>query len=108
MDPFSGERKFHCGIDISVNEGTGIRAAAEGRVIFSGWKEGYGNAVIVRHRNGYITVYAHNSKNMAQQDALVKKGEIIALSGQTGAVTGAHLHFEIRKYLTPLNPLRFL
>jgi len=107
-DPFSGERKFHCGIDISVNEGTRIRAAADGRVIFSGWKEGYGNAVIVRHRNGYITVYAHNSKNMAEQDALVKKGEIIALSGQTGAVTGAHLHFEIRKYLTPLNPLRFL
>jgi murein DD-endopeptidase MepM/ murein hydrolase activator NlpD len=107
-DPFSGDRKFHCGIDISANEGTPVRAAAEGAVIFSGWKDGYGLVVILRHERGYITVYAHNSRNLVEEGAAVKRGQTLALSGQTGAVTGAHVHFEIRKYLTPLNPLRFL
>jgi murein DD-endopeptidase MepM/ murein hydrolase activator NlpD len=107
-DPFSGKRAFHCGIDISVNEGTPIRASSAGRVIFSGWKEGYGRVVILRHEGGYITVYAHNSKNKVNVNDRVDTGEIIALSGKTGAVTGAHLHFELRKYVTPLNPMRFL
>ena len=107
-DPFDGKRKFHCGIDISANEGTRVKAACNGTVIFSGWKDGYGKVVILRHGNGYITVYAHNSKNMVEQGENVKEGQVIALSGQTGATTGAHLHFEIRKYLTPLNPLRLL
>ena len=108
MDPFSGNRSFHCGIDISTNLGTPVHAARDGRVIFSGWKPGYGNVVIVRHDGGYISVYAHNSKNVAAVDGIVRSGELIAYSGMTGAVTGAHLHFELRKYVTPLNPLRFL
>lgn len=107
-DPFYGQRQFHCGIDISANVGTPIKAAAAGRVIFSGWKAGYGNCVILRHDRGFITVYAHNSKNLASVDSEVKQGELLAYSGMTGAVTGAHLHFEIRKYVNPLNPLRFL
>lgn len=107
-DPFSGKRAFHCGIDISVNEGTPIRASSGGRVIFSGWKDGYGKVVILRHEGGYITVYAHNSKNRVAVNDRVHAGDTIALSGKTGAVTGAHLHFEIRKYVTPLNPMRFL
>ncbi|TFH42240.1 MAG: M23 family metallopeptidase [Chrysiogenales bacterium] len=107
-DPFSGKREFHCGVDISANVGTPIRSAANGRVIFSGWKDGYGKVVIVRHEGGYITVYAHNSINLAVEDTMVKQGEVIARSGMTGAVTGAHLHFELRKYINPLNPLRFL
>ncbi|HOT43783.1 MAG TPA: M23 family metallopeptidase [Spirochaetota bacterium] len=107
-DPLYGERQFHCGIDISANVGTPVKAAASGRVIFSGWKAGYGNCVILRHENGFITVYAHNSKNLASVDGDVKQGEVLAYSGMTGAVTGAHLHFEIRKYVNPLNPLRFL
>ncbi|MCP4132375.1 MAG: M23 family metallopeptidase [bacterium] len=108
LDPFSKKRKFHCGIDISANIGTPIKAAAAGRVIFSGWKEGYGKVVVIRHTNGYISVYAHNSKNLVKVKQKVKKRQKIARSGNTGAVTGAHLHFEIRKYLTPLNPLRLL
>jgi len=107
-DPLYGQRQFHCGIDISANVGTPVRAAAPGKVIFSGWKAGYGNCVILRHENGFITVYAHNSRNLASADGDVKQGETIAYSGMTGAVTGAHLHFEIRKYVNPLNPLRFL
>lgn len=107
-DPFSGKRSFHCGIDISANVGTAIRASAGGRVIFSGWKSGYGKVVIIRHRGGYITVYAHNSKNLVKKNDTVRRGSLVARSGMTGAVTGAHLHFEIRKYVTPLNPMRLL
>lgn len=107
-DPLSRRRSFHCGIDISANVGTPVRAADGGRVLFSGWKPGYGNCVILRHEGGYITVYAHNSKNIAVSDGEVGRGEVIAHSGMTGAVTGAHLHFEIRKYVNPLNPKRFL
>ncbi len=107
-DPFSGKQSFHCGIDISANSGTRIRAAENGRVIFSGWKSGYGKVVILRHEGGYISVYAHNSKNKVSKNDRINKGQLIAYSGMTGAVTGAHLHFEIRKYLTPLNPLRIL
>lgn len=107
-DPLNGGRQFHCGIDISANLGTKVRAAADGRVIYNGWKAGYGNVVIVRHDGGYITVYAHNSKNLAPEESMVKRGDTIAESGMTGAVTGAHLHFEIRKYVNPLNPLRLL
>lgn len=107
-DPIYGQRQFHCGIDISANVGTPVHAAADGRVIFSGWKPGYGNCVIIRHDNGFITVYAHNSKNLVEGDSEIKQGALVAYSGMTGAVTGAHLHFEIRKYVNPLNPLRFL
>ncbi len=108
MDPFSRTRKFHCGIDISVEPETPVKAAANGKVIFSGWKDGYGNMVVIKHENGYITVYAHNKSNIAAVDDEILKGDTIALSGMTGAVTGAHVHFEIRKYLTALNPLRLM
>lgn len=107
-DPFSGRKSFHCGIDISSDVGMPVKAAYDGNVIFSGWKDGYGLVVIVKHRDGYITVYAHNSKNNVNENDVVRKGDIVALTGMTGAVTGAHLHFEVRKYLTPLNPLRML
>lgn len=107
-DPFSKKRQFHCGIDISANIGKRIKASAGGKVIFSGWKHGYGKVVIIRHKYGYITVYAHNSRNLVKQGKRVNRGDVIAFSGNTGAVTGAHLHFEIRKYVTPLNPTRLL
>lgn len=108
VDPFTRDRRFHCGIDISANVGTPVRAAGNGRVIFNGWKPGYGKVVIVRHEGGYITVYAHNSRNVSPVDSEVGRGAVIAYSGMTGAVTGAHLHFEVRKYVNPLNPKRFL
>ena len=61
-----------------------------------------------KHENGYITVYAHNRSNEVREGEAVRLGQRIALSGMTGLVTGAHLHFEVRKYLTPLNPMRML
>lgn len=106
--PFSGDKKFHCGLDIGAEVGTVIKSAGEGTVIFSGWKDGYGNMIVISHKNNYITVYAHNNKNFVDVHEKVKKGQKIALSGKTGAVTGAHLHFEIRKGIVPLNPLRIL
>ena len=107
-DPFSGKIKFHCGIDIGAKVGSPIRAAAEGKVIYSGWKGGYGKVVIIKHKKGYLSVYAHNNKNLVKKNDRVPKGKVIAYTGMTGAVTGPHLHFEIRKYLTPLNPLKIL
>lgn len=106
--PFSGDRKFHCGLDIGAEEGTVVRAAGEGKVIFSGWKEAYGNMIVISHKNNYLTIYAHNSRNLVDVNETINKGQKIALSGKTGAVTGAHLHFEIRKGIVPLNPLRIL
>jgi murein DD-endopeptidase MepM/ murein hydrolase activator NlpD len=107
-DPFSGEKRFHNGIDISAEIGTPVKAAADGEVIFAGWKDDYGKLVVVRHDNGYISVYGHNSEFKVSEGDKVQKGQILSLSGMTGAVTGAHLHFELQKYQTPLNPLRML
>ncbi len=108
ISPISKRKKFHCGIDISVPCGTPVKAARTGKVIFSGWKQGYGRVVIMRHDKGYISVYAHNKRNIVRKGDRVRSGKVIAYSGKSGAVTGPHLHFELRKYLTPLNPLRFL
>ena len=108
ISPISNLRRFHCGIDVAASEGTPVRASLDGRVILSGWKDGYGWVVILRHANGYITVYAHNLRNLVLEGDYIKSGRVVSLSGNSGAVTGPHLHFELRKYLTPLNPLRFL
>ncbi len=108
VSPIYGEEMFHNGIDICVIEGTSVKAAAAGKVIFSGWKEGYGNMVVIRHENNYLTVYAHLAESKVAEHQQVKQNQEIALSGNTGLTTGAHLHFEIRKYDTPLNPVRML
>jgi len=106
--PISGKRSFHTGMDIGCSMETPVRAAAAGKVIFSGWKDVFGNTVIIRHRDGYISVYAHHKTNTVRENDTVKAGDVIARSGTSGASTGPHLHFEIRKHLTPLNPRRFL
>ncbi len=107
-NPLGKGRQFHCGLDISCDVGTPVRASLDGTVIYSGWKDGYGNVVVLKHDKGYISVYGHNSNNLVQEGDTVQKGQVIAHSGMTGSVTGAHVHFEFRKYLTPLNPLRYL
>lgn len=106
--PISKTRKFHCGIDIGAVKGTSVIAAKKGKIIYSGWKDGYGKLIVIEHDNNYISVYAHLSKLLVKKGDEVKLKEKIALSGATGLVTGPHLHFEIRKYLTPLNPMKFL
>lgn len=107
-DPFSGKKRFHNGLDISAEIGTPVKAVADGEVIFSGWKDDYGNLIVLRHKNGYVSVYGHNSELKVEEGAEVKQGDLISLSGMTGLATGGHLHLEIQKYQTPLNPLRML
>jgi murein DD-endopeptidase MepM/ murein hydrolase activator NlpD len=103
-----GNRR-HDGIDISAPVGTPIRAADSGRVVYSDNKmRGYGNLIIIEHRDNFFTIYAHNKENLVEEEVLVKRGDIIARVGRTGNATGPHLHFEIRKGSKPLNPVRFL
>lgn len=101
-------RRFHGGIDISAAAGTSVYAAAGGEVVYSGKLSGYGNVVIVRHGDGYSTLYAHNQRNHARERQWVRRGDLIATVGQTGRTTGPNLHFEIRKDEVARNPLYFL
>jgi len=103
-DPFSGERTFHYGVDIASPAGSGIFAAGKGRVVFSGWKKGYGNVVEIEHGDGFSTLYAHNEKNLVKEGEEVSHYQLIALVGDTGKSTGAHLHYEVKKNGEVINP----
>jgi murein DD-endopeptidase MepM/ murein hydrolase activator NlpD len=97
------------GIDLAVPEGTPIKAADDGVVAYaSNELRGYGNLVLIRHSSGYITAYAHASKILVKRGETVKRGQVIAESGETGNVKSPELHFEIRKGASPLDPTRFL
>jgi len=96
-DPIDGMVRDHKGVDIATPEGTPVRPVADGVVVFSGYRQGYGNTVIVRHGNGMITLYAHNSINLKGEGEPVDRGSTIAFSGSTGRTTGPHLHFEAWK-----------
>jgi len=99
----------HDGIDISASKGTPIRAAADGRVIFSDWGPGgYGRLVIIQHAGNLVTVYAHNHENLVRADQSVQRGDIIASVGRSGRATGYHLHFEVRRKTVPVSPWQFL
>lgn len=100
--------RFHEGIDIAAPHGTPVLAAADGQVIFSGALRGYGKVVIVRHAGGYHTLYAHNAVNHAKAGQVVRRGARLARVGQSGRVTGASLHFEVRKNNLARNPRRYL
>lgn len=96
-DPIDGQLRHHNGVDIAVPEGTPVKPVAPGVVTFSGFRGGYGNMVIVAHDDGMVTIYAHNSVNLAAAGERVTSGATIALSGSTGRSTGPHLHFEAWK-----------
>jgi murein DD-endopeptidase MepM/ murein hydrolase activator NlpD len=97
------------GINIAVPEGTNIQAAEGGVVAYAGNElKGYGNLVLVRHAGGYVTAYAHASQLMVKRGDTVKRGDVIAKAGQTGAVQSPQLHFEVRKGATALDPNKFL
>lgn len=93
-DPFDGKLKHHNGLDIAAPTGTPVKPVAPGTVIFSGWKKGYGNTVILDHHDGMVTIYAHHASNNVSVGEPVDPGTVIALSGSTGRSTGPHLHFE--------------
>ena len=96
------------GINLAVPEGTPIKAAEDGVVAYAGNElKGYGNLVLVRHSNGFVTAYAHASEILVKRGETVKRGQVIAHSGQTGNVTSPQLHFEIRKGSTPVDPAQY-
>jgi murein DD-endopeptidase MepM/ murein hydrolase activator NlpD len=97
------------GINLAVPEGTPIKAAEDGVVAYAGNElKGYGNLVLVRHSNGYVSAYANASELLVKRGESVKRGQVIAHSGQTGSVTSPQLHFEIRKGSSPVDPMQFL
>ncbi|SHH30347.1 LysM peptidoglycan-binding domain-containing M23 family metallopeptidase [Bradyrhizobium erythrophlei] len=101
--------KSNDGINLAVPEGTPVKAAEDGIVAYSGNElKGYGNLVLVRHANGYVTAYAHASELLVKRGDTIKRGQVIAKSGQSGEVGSPQLHFEIRKGSTPVDPLQFL
>jgi murein DD-endopeptidase MepM/ murein hydrolase activator NlpD len=100
--------RMHEGIDIAVGEGTPVRAAAAGTVIYAGWMSGYGNLVAVDHGDGRSTAYAHNSSLAVSVGQSVAVGEIVSYSGNTGNSTGPHVHFEVRVNGSAVDPLGYL
>ena len=108
IDPFTGERALHEGVDFGAQVGTTIVAAASGVIITVEAHPEYGNMVEIDHGNGLTTRYAHTSKIWVKVGALVRRGQKIAAVGTTGRTTGPHLHFEVRQNGIALNPYRFL
>ncbi len=100
--------RAHLGVDFGARKGTPVRAAGSGRVVFAGRKGGYGNVVIIRHKDGYKTLYAHLSKfrRGIRRGKRVKQGQIIGYVGSTGLSSGPHLHFGLYKNNRPINPLK--
>lgn len=106
--PFTGLRERHEGWDIGARSGSAIRATADGLVVVAGREHGYGKMVEVDHGYGLITRYGHNSKNLAKVGSRVKRGQIIALVGNTGRSTGPHLHYEVLLNGVPMNPKNYI
>jgi len=97
------------GINISVPEGTSIRAAESGVVAYAGNElKGYGNLVLIRHDNGWVTAYAHGKELLVKRGDTVRRGDVIAKAGQTGSVTSPQLHFELRKGASAVDPMKYL
>jgi murein DD-endopeptidase MepM/ murein hydrolase activator NlpD len=108
IDPFTGQRAFHEGIDAVAVQGTAIRAAAGGIVVYSDFHPQYGNMIEIDHGNDLVSRYAHALKRMVKVGDVVVRGVKIAEVGMTGRATGPHLHFEVRQRGAPVNPARFL
>lgn len=106
--PFTGKWAMHQGVDVSWWPGAPIRATADGVVLFSGMKGGYGRTIQVQHEYGFQTLYGHLSRIVAYEGKHVKKGEIIGFLGRTGRATGFHLHYEVRIGTTAVDPMIFM
>ena len=106
--PVLGYTKMHTGIDFAAPRGTPIRAAGDGIIKYAAWRGGYGRAIIIKHDNGYETLYAHQTRfaRGIRKGVRVRQGQVIGYVGATGRVTGPHLHYEVRKNGKRINPLR--
>lgn len=105
--PYTGKLKHHRGIDIRAPRGTPIYSPARGVVVFSGWKNGYGNVVCIDHQNGYVTLIAHNHRNFVRVGQEVDRTTKIATVGATGRATGPHMHIEVTLNGRQVNPEQF-
>ncbi|MGL5721294.1 MAG: peptidoglycan DD-metalloendopeptidase family protein [Brevinema sp.] len=103
--PFGLGRRLHAGVDLAAPIGTPVHAAREGKVVFAGSSGNYGLMIRIQHNNGFSTVYAHLSRINVQEGAWVSANQRIGDVGNTGRSTGPHLHFEVRKYGKPVNPI---
>ncbi len=108
LDPITGQRDGHTGMDLAVPTGTPIRAALGGTVTLSRYNGSYGNCVMIDHGNGLVTLYGHNSRLLVRAGQTVQAGDVVSLSGATGRVTGPHLHFEVRVNGQRTNPRYYL
>ena len=107
VHPITGEKKSHTGIDIASNQGTAVYASDGGTVTLAGWNGGYGNCIMIDHGNGYVTLYGHLSSISVSQGQTVSQGTTIGAVGSTGNSTGPHLHFEVLKNGTRIDPEQF-
>jgi murein DD-endopeptidase MepM/ murein hydrolase activator NlpD len=107
LHPIYNVTLFHSGIDFSATEGSRVQSTGDGIVAFSGYDKGYGQKIIINHGYGYKTIYGHLSKALVRQGQRIKRGDIIALSGNTGVSTGPHLHYEVRKDNIIVNPTAY-
>jgi murein DD-endopeptidase MepM/ murein hydrolase activator NlpD len=108
MDPFTNKRAYHAGIDLANRVGTPITASQSGKITYVGFKGNYGRTVIVKHQQGYSTLYGHLDRILVKRGQHVRQGEKIATMGNTGRSTGPHLHFEILQYRKNIDPLKIL
>jgi murein DD-endopeptidase MepM/ murein hydrolase activator NlpD len=107
-DPFTGKPANHKGVDFAGKAGAEVIAVADGVVTWSSKRYGYGELVEINHGNGYATRYAHNSENLVAVGDEVRKGQTVALMGDTGRATGPNLHFEVLQDGRPVNPVNFI
>jgi murein DD-endopeptidase MepM/ murein hydrolase activator NlpD len=109
LDPFTGNLAVHQGVDFNTGKiGENVFAVAAGVVSYAGWQEGYGQLVRIDHGNGFETLYGHDSKLLVKEGDVVKKGQIIALSGTSGRSTGPHVHFEVHKNGRVVDPASYI
>lgn len=108
MDPITGQRTMHRGVDYSARMGTPVHATADGVVTFSGVWQTYGNVVEISHGDGFVTRYAHLQRRLVQKGQRVTRGDVIARVGSTGRSTFSHLHYEIERQGERVDPLRFV
>jgi murein DD-endopeptidase MepM/ murein hydrolase activator NlpD len=108
VNPLSGEKGFHAGVDIANDMGTPVRATADGRVAYAGWEGGYGKLVVIEHGHGFSTYYGHLSELKAAVGQNVRRGTVIGLMGETGDATGPHVHYEVRVFGAAVDPTKYM